>query len=202
MALVVLTGGARSGKSALAQSLAQSRASQYASVQVAVFGRESDTEMTERIARHQQGRPESFETLEVSDPTDFLGGVADDGLLVLDCLGTLLGRLLEQVWEDAASSSLADAEPDMLPEGVAEAASAAFDAVVAAIAARTGDTIVVTNEVGSGLVPSHASGRLFRDLLGRGNRMLAESADATYLCVAGRALRLSDLPTTVTWPQD
>ena len=63
------------------------------------------------------------------------------------------------------------------------------------------DTIVVTNEVGDGVVPSHTSGRLFRDLLGRCNRRLIDVADAAYLVVAGRLVPLDALTRDAAWPE-
>jgi adenosylcobinamide kinase/adenosylcobinamide-phosphate guanylyltransferase len=121
---------------------------------------------------------------------------------MLDCLGTLLGRVMEEQWDRLGAQALVDAPADALPVGYEDAVSTAFDDAVRWLAARTADTIVVTNEVGDGIVPSYATGRVFRDLLGRANRALCDRADAAYLCVAGRLVQLSDLPREATWPQD
>lgn len=203
MALVVFTGGARSGKSTAAQNLAAQRALDGASVMVAVFARSGgDAEMDARIQRHQADRPSRFSTLEVTDPALWLGEVPPEELLLVDCLGTLLGRCMELAWDRTAHSMLADAPADMLPDGFADEVALLFEPVVDSLAVRPGDTIVVTNEVGDGIVPSYASGRLFRDLLGQANRRLVGAADAAYLCVAGRLIRLTDLPSAVRWPED
>jgi adenosyl cobinamide kinase/adenosyl cobinamide phosphate guanylyltransferase len=217
VALVVITGGARSGKSAAAEKLAASRAVLGASVVVAVFGRErtGDAEFAERVARHRADRPAAFATLEAADTATWRDAVAEESLLLVDCLGTLLGLAMEEAWDathavDAAdelratdpAAALAAAPADTLPPGFEAHCAAALDDAVRWLLAREGDTIVVTNEVGDGLVPAYATGRLFRDLLGRANRRLADSADAAYLAVAGRLIALDALPRSATWPRD
>jgi adenosylcobinamide kinase / adenosylcobinamide-phosphate guanylyltransferase len=200
MALVVFTGGARSGKSTAAQDLARRRHANGIATVVTVFGRESDEEMQARIARHKADRPEGFETLAAEDPVGWLDEVPEGVLLVVDCLGTLVGRVMELAW---AEGGLAITEgPDTVPESVECAVSDAVSAVVARLIARRGDTIVVTNEVGDGVVPAYPSGRLFRDILGSANRTLVEQADAAYLCVAGRLVDLVVLPRGARWPED
>ncbi len=200
MSLVVFTGGARSGKSSAAQRLALARAGAVESVTVAVFGRPSDPEMAERIAAHRAERPAEFVTLEVASTQGWLDDVDERSLLVVECMGTLIGRIMEEEWEPAAGGEgVGDGEE---PAGWAKSVTARVDAQVRALALRAGDTIVVTNEVGSGVVPTHASGRLFRDLLGRTNRGLVAEAQAAFFCVAGRVLNLKELPVSVDWPED
>lgn len=208
MALVVVTGAARSGKSSAAQRLAESRFAEGGGVTVAVFGRASDDEMAARIARHRADRPEGFVTREVgagdvttAEATNWLGGVDDSHLLVVDCLGTLLGLIMESAHEDMGGV-LGDADADRLPDGYADAVERPFGAVVDALAGRVGDTLVVSNEVGWGVVPEWASARLFRDLMGQANRRLANSADAAYLVIAGRMVPLDRFPVSAAWPED
>ena len=71
-----------------------------------------------------------------------------------------------------------------------------------ALTSRGGDTVIVTNEAGWGVVPASASGRLFRDLLGRANRALIDAADAAWLVVGGRLIELTDLPGEAAWPAE
>jgi adenosylcobinamide kinase/adenosylcobinamide-phosphate guanylyltransferase len=201
MPLVVFTGGARSGKSTAAAALARRRQLTGASVVVAVFGRESDDEMAARIVRHRSDRPEGFETLVVEDSAAWFDRVADDLLLVVDCLGTLVGTVMEVAWEENAGTRMVNST-DVVPPAVEDAVAARVSSVVDRLVARSGDTIVVTNEVGDGVVPPYASGRLFRDVLGAANRRLVESADAAYLCVAGRLIDLGALPREARWPED
>lgn len=202
MALVVITGGARSGKSRAAEQMASSRALDGTQVVVAVFGSESDPEMTERIAHHRSHRPEGFITLTATDSQSWLADVPADALLVVDCLGTCVGRVMLEAWEvcEAAGVDMTDAAE--LPAGFEPAVAARVSAVVSDLAQRAGDTIVVTNEVGDGVVPAYATGRLFRDELGRANRMLTDGADRAYLAVAGRMIELTAAPRAMDWPTD
>ena len=197
MGLVVFTGGARSGKSAAAQELARQRALDGTPVIVAVFGEKSDPEMRARIARHQNDRPAGFSVLEPAGVGDWQAGIPDDALLVVDCLGTLLSQEMTREMRDADAQG-----DDTVPDGYREQVEVTFDATVDALLARRGDTIVVTNEVGDGVVPAYASGRVFRDILGRANRRLVAGADSAYLCVAGRLIDLKGLPTSAKWPED
>ena len=206
MALVVITGGARSGKSTAAEQLALEQQRTGARVTVAVFGHSADgddSEYEERISRHRGRRPTSFATAEYSGPVAWGEMVATADLLLLDCLGTMLGRVMEEEWEPLApAESLRDADAEQLPDGFEVACTERLDTIVAELVARTGDTIIVTNEVGEGVVPAFASGRLFRDLLGRANRTLVDRAEAAYLTVAGRLVDLSSLPRSASWPGD
>jgi adenosylcobinamide kinase/adenosylcobinamide-phosphate guanylyltransferase len=187
MALVVLTGAVRSGKSAAAESMAMSRGGL---VVVAVAGWDGDEEMARRIEAHRATRPGTFSVIEVGPDPGWLDGVPVESVLVLDCLATLVGAL---AWESAADVEVATEEQETR-------ASEGTVALTDALLARVGDMIVVTNEAGWGVVPATAAGRLFRDLLGRANRRLVEAADAAYLMVDGRCLDLRDLPAVPTWP--
>lgn len=204
MALVVITGGARSGKSTAAQMLAESRAELDAQVVVAVFARDdgSDTEFSDRVARHRADRPAAFLTLEATDATAWFSEVPPDALLVVDCVGTMLGLAMEDAFAACEGGALADADSAVLPAGFESALAERFAPAVEYLLNRAGDTIVVTNEVGSGVVPGFASARLFRDALGSTNRRLISAADAAYLVVAGRAMDLRALPGNITWPVD
>jgi adenosyl cobinamide kinase/adenosyl cobinamide phosphate guanylyltransferase len=203
MALVVFTGGARSGKSAAAQSLARLRSLDGQPVVAVVFGlADGDAEMADRVAAHQAGRPPEFRVIEAKDSRSALNAVDPESLLLLDCLGTLVGMVMTEEWPSGAEGhELVDAGSD-LPIGYADAVEERVNRLVRELTARHGDTIVVTNEVGDGVVPAYASGRLFRDVLGRANRALVARADRSYLTVCGRLVELAALPTTPAWPED
>ncbi|MDP2233147.1 MAG: bifunctional adenosylcobinamide kinase/adenosylcobinamide-phosphate guanylyltransferase, partial [Actinomycetota bacterium] len=94
---------------------------------------------------------------------------------------------------------LQDAEA--LPAGYEEEVERRFAGLIGWILRRWDHTVVVTNEVGDGVVPAYASGRVFRDVLGRANRSLIDRSDAAYLVVAGRCIELSDLPQRARWPR-
>lgn len=186
MALIVLTGGARSGKSGTAARLAADRARP---VIVAVAGAaDGDAEMAGRIARHRADRPAGFKTLEVAGlaVSEWLPRVPSDAVLLVDCLGTLLTDVLWGSGEFGLSE---------------EHAEARTEEVVEALVAREGDTIVVTNEIGMGVVPVSASGRVFRDVLGRANAVLVAAADAAYLVVCGRCIDLVAASADPVWPE-
>jgi adenosyl cobinamide kinase/adenosyl cobinamide phosphate guanylyltransferase len=166
MGLVLLIGGARSGKSRLALRLAGESGNP---VVFLATGEAGDDEMAERIALHRAERPAGWTTVE--EPRDLVGAIADvpeGATLVVDCLSLWVANVLES----------RDVERE-----AREAAALA--------AART--TIAVTNEVGLGVVPATPLGRAYRDVLGRVNAIWAEAADEAYFVVAGRVLRLSEL---------
>ena len=164
MSLVVLLGGARSGKSALAQRWAGESATLIATATAL------DDEMRERIARHRAERPASWSTVE--EPLDLRGALAGArGTVVVDCLSLWVANLFEAGWTDEAVEA----------EGAAAAVAAA---------AREEQTFAVSNEVGLGIVPATPLGRRYRDVLGRVNASWAEAAERAVLVVAGRVLEL------------
>jgi len=169
MALVLLVGGARSGKSRLAVRLASESGNP---VVFLATGEAGDDEMADRIAHHRAERPAAWRTVE--EPTelaDAIAAVPEGATLVVDCLSLWVANVLE-------SRDAADVESE-----AREAAALA--------AART--TIAVSNEVGLGVVPATPLGRAYRDVLGRVNAIWAEAADDAYLVVAGRVLPLAEL---------
>jgi adenosylcobinamide kinase / adenosylcobinamide-phosphate guanylyltransferase len=170
--LVVLVGGARAGKSALAAELAGRWEGPVTYVATAEAG---DEEMRSRIERHRAERPAKWTTVE--EPLRLREALArlDDGALaVVDCLTLWVANLLER--EDSE-------------EGILEEAGA----VAAAASTRAAPVVVITNEVGLGIVPATPSGRAYRDLLGRVNSTFVAQADRAAFVVAGRLLPL-DLP--------
>jgi adenosylcobinamide kinase / adenosylcobinamide-phosphate guanylyltransferase len=170
MPLVLLIGGARSGKSVLAVRLG--RASGRGVVLVAT-AEPRDDEMAARIRRHRAERPRDWRVVE--EPIDLRGAVEKAGLnafVVVDCLSLWVANLLELGWS---------------PEAIEDEAG-----VVAVLAARRkGSTVAVTNEVGLGIVPATPLGRAYRDALGCVNAVWAAAADEAALVVAGRLLPLT-----------
>lgn len=166
--LTLVLGGARSGKSRFAQSLC-AEAKRVAYIATA---RAEDDEMRARIARHRRDRPPDWLTVE--EDLDIAGAVArccaQCDFVVLDCL---------TIW----LSNLCASRPDDSEDGLREAATREFSRFVS-IAAKS-QCVIVTNEVGCGLVPETALGRLFRDLQGWMNQDAARMADFVYQVVAG-----------------
>lgn len=166
MSLTFLLGGARSGKSTLATQLA-TRAN--GSVTLIATAEARDEEMMERIERHRSERPQGWETVE--EPLELeaaLALVPEDQVVVVDCISLWVANLLE-CGENAEGRNAAAAE---------------------AARKRPAATIVVSNEVGLGVVPVSELGRRYRDVLGRVNAQWAAAADEAALVVAGRMLRL------------
>lgn len=165
MTLVLLIGGARSGKSSLA--VERAVRTERPVVFVAT-GEAGDDEMAARIELHRRERPSHWATVE--EPVELANAIAEApgaDVVVVDCLSLWVANVLErETVEDAAR----------------EAARLA--------AARPGLTIAVTNEVGLGIVPDNELARRYRDVLGRVNAIWAAAADEAYFVVAGRALRL------------
>ena len=177
MAHVLVTGGVRSGKSRYAESLlsfddpVSYLTPGYPANPVA------DAEWAARVAAHQLRRPATWRTVETLALAD---AIADaPGPVLIDCLGTWLTRLLDswQAW---------DAESPDWSHRLAEESSS----LVAAMREHAGDIVIVTNEVGWGVVSEYRSGRLFADNLGRLNQQVAAACDQVYLMVAGRPLSI------------
>ena len=172
MRVILITGGARSGKSRHAQRRAAGLGG--GAVTFVATARPSDDEMAARIERHREERPAAWTTVEAPLDAGAAVRAADTDVVLLDCL-TLL-----------ASNAFVPAAQE---EG-AIALRARMDALLAAADARAGTLIVVTNEIGLGIVPSTPLGRWFRDALGRANQRLAERADEVVLMVSGIPVRI------------
>jgi adenosylcobinamide kinase/adenosylcobinamide-phosphate guanylyltransferase len=172
---ILVTGGVRSGKSRHAESLAGSGPVTY--VAPGPAPEDDDADWAARVAAHRRQRPAAWRTLETRDLAGALA--AADGPLLVDCLGTWVTGLLD---DDRAWDLASDEVGALVEDRVA--------GVVAALRDCPHDVVLVTNEVGLGVVPAHRSGRLFRDLLGTTNQRVAEACDEVHLVVAGRVLRL------------
>jgi adenosyl cobinamide kinase/adenosyl cobinamide phosphate guanylyltransferase len=178
MRLHLITGGARSGKSTYAELLAQRLGGQH--VLYIATAEPGDAEMEARIAAHRQRRPACWTTLEVfhSTASALRGNNAD--IILLDCLTLLTSNVFLR----------ADTGDGM--RGVADE----IDALLQAAASRAGELIVVTNEIGLGIVPDNALARAFRDALGWANQRVAAAAESVTMLVCGipLVLKVGQLP--------
>lgn len=171
MAFTFLLGGVRSGKSALAVRLATASARP---VVVVATAEPRDDEMAERIRRHREARPRTWTTLEVPlGLRSAMQGLAEDAVVLLDCLSLWVSNAIEDGTDD---------------DGIVDEAGV----VAFSLARREPPSIVISNEVGLGIVPVNALARRYRDVLGRVNAVFADAAGDAYLVVAGRALPLQE----------
>ncbi len=178
--LTLILGGARSGKSSYAEQLAAQRGRRVA---YGATAQAWDEEMTLRIANHQAQRPTHWQTVEA--PTQVGAALAaaeaaagDWEVVLVDCL-TLL------------ASNVILALPEPVEIVAAEAAlRVEVDGLLAAYTASKASWILVSNEVGLGIVPAYPLGRVYRDALGRANQQLAATADEVLFMVAGLPMRV------------
>lgn len=163
MSLTLVLGGARSGKSALAVKLASEW---EGPVTFIATGEAGDDEMAERIRRHREDRPRDWTTLE--EPVELasaLESAPPDAAVVVDCLSLWVANVFDDDVEARNERAVAAAK-------------------------NRARSIVVSNEVGLGVVPVSELGRRYRDVLGRVNAQWAAAADEALFVVAGKTLRL------------
>jgi adenosylcobinamide kinase/adenosylcobinamide-phosphate guanylyltransferase len=188
--LTLILGGARSGKSSYAESLAAQHGGQVLYIATA---QPLDGEMAERIANHQKNRSANWQTLEIPSAVGALlqsrmqPGTLPAGVILMDCLTLLVSNLLLAVSSGAGEDLTVDEE----------AATALVETEVTrlleAVHATPAEWIIVSNEVGLGLVPPYPLGRVYRDLLGRANQRLASQADQVIFMIAGIPMRLAPI---------
>ncbi|MDO8735808.1 MAG: bifunctional adenosylcobinamide kinase/adenosylcobinamide-phosphate guanylyltransferase [Thermoleophilia bacterium] len=191
--MIFVTGGARSGKSGLAEKLARERAivagssvassADAAATDAAVIyiatAEAKDGEMRERIAEHRERRPAGWRTVEAPENLSEAveEALAEGGIVLVDCLTVYISNLL-------MNNGIASGER------VKRAVDREMDELVEVC--RSGDSrvILVSNEVGMGIVPDNMLARTFRDVAGRANQKLAAAADEVYLCVSGIPMKV------------
>ena len=170
--LTVITGGARSGKSTLAQRIGESWRGEVCFVATATAG---DDDMAERIARHRSERPDSWITIE--SPIEVVSDVrtvSSGSLMIIDCLTMWVSNLVLQGFQidkvEVAASNLGQF-----------------------INQRESPTVVVTNEVGLGIVPDNDLARRYRDTLGRVNQLISQEAQLTLFASMGQVIKLKNI---------
>jgi adenosylcobinamide kinase/adenosylcobinamide-phosphate guanylyltransferase len=170
--VTLVLGGARSGKSRYAQELA----SAFERVVFIATARRSDVEMRARIAQHRRERPSSWKTIEVSTGLDraLLEQSPTADLLLIDCLALYLANIMGR---KSGGRRQVRTHIQRLCEAVRDAEPC---------------VVIVSNEVGCGIVPPYRSGREYRDLLGELNQQIANVADRVILMVAGLPLTVKD----------
>jgi len=192
--LILILGGARSGKSAFAERVAASSGRTVTYIATATAG---DDEMRTRIAHHRASRPREWHTIE--EPLDLAGAVRQAyrlaDVLLLDCVTLWLGNMLSQEPGQRENDDKSIEELRITSDLFDEACLKQVEALLAVVqSAEPNKTlIVVTNEVGLGVVPAYPLGRVYRDTLGYVNQRLAQAADRVYLMMAGMAVDIKRL---------
>ena len=174
---ILIIGGARSGKSRFALELAPKLGEPVLFVATAEAG---DEEMRQRIEEHQRARPSVWSTLEV---TTHVGSqisqkIGDAQVVIVDCITLLVNNILSQY------------SPQTSVSVIEQKVTSEINELVQCINHTKASFIIVTNEVGTGLVPANRVGRLYRDLLGKANQLLAQQVDEIYLMVAGLPVQI------------
>ena len=171
--LVVILGGTRSGKSRLGRDRAQALANGGSVVFVAT-ALPGDPELDARIELHRRDRPANWTTVEAGpDLVDAVASLEPDATILLDGLTLWVSLIVER--------------PDVTVDSIVDGPVAALRA---ALAAHRGPAVIVSDEVGLGIVPLDPRSRLFRDALGIAHQQLVSDADEAWFTVAGRAIRL------------
>ncbi len=175
--LTLILGGARSGKSTFAQQMAKELGGEQ--VLFVATAEAGDEEMRERIETHQRERPAGWRTLEAQRDIGraILEQAGEAEIVLVDCVTMLVSNLLM----DAQDPFAADVETSVMDE---------VRALAACTEQLSSHLVVISNEVGLGLVPPYPLGRAYRDLLGKANQMLAHRADEVYLLIAGISMQV------------
>jgi adenosylcobinamide kinase/adenosylcobinamide-phosphate guanylyltransferase len=179
--LILIGGGVRSGKSAFALNMARRLGQRRLYVATAEA---RDDEMAARIHRHARERGSEFRTLEAPlEVVEAVGSAQDADVLVLDCLTLWLSNLLLR----------GDAEERILEH---------VERLLETLRGKSVHALLITNEVGMGVVPESALGRSFRDLCGRAHQVLAARADEIYFGALGTLIRLKPAPLSLMTPEE
>ncbi len=174
--LVFITGAARSGKSYFAEKMAAELNREVIYIATCVPG---DDEMRERVARHQARRPDNWHTIEEPfDPVRVIKQLDESGrVFLLDCVTLLVSNLMLQ--PDAPLGE------EVILEKISALAKAGYESAA--------HVIIVSNEVGWGIVPGDQLSRTYRDIIGRANQILASCADQAYATISGIPIELKSL---------
>ncbi len=177
--IILVTGGARSGKSAFAERYAKAHGRKIAYIATAQV---YDAEMELRVRLHKSRRPAAWRTYEAPSHADqaFREAASSHDLILFDCLTVYTSNCLLR----AKSASIEERGGEVMRE---------IASLLLAAQEEKATSIFVTNEVGAGIVPENALAREYRDLAGRVNQRFAASAAAVYLVVSGIAVNISEL---------
>lgn len=181
----LILGGARSGKSRFAHELANDMSDKVLFVATAEA---LDVDMKLRIENHQNERPDSWKTLE--KPVNIAEGIeqniGDAEVVLIDCLTLLVSNIM--LGEERGFSESDD--PDM--DAITRRVETEIESIKSIVEKASATFIIVSNEVGLGLVPENRQARIYRDILGRANQLMAEFADEVYFMISGIPMKVKD----------
>lgn len=176
--IIFVTGGARSGKSSFAEALTARLGEKVAYIATSV---PCDDEMKQRILRHKAGRPKNWSTFETFENVDKvmceLKGKVD--VVLLDCITVMISNLMLKADIDYDTCDIETIN------SVEKQIKVQIENMLDAAEKISADVVIVSNELGMGLVPEYRLGRVFRDIAGRMNQIIAQRAQDVYLLVSG-----------------
>lgn len=181
--MILITGGARSGKSTYAEQLAKSFGERVLYVATSI---PFDDEMKLRIKRHREQRPAHWQTLEAYKNLDVQieSCIKGKDAVLLDCITIMITNIMLETdtdWDNITNDMSLQVEEKVKKE---------IETLIETGKKNDTPLIMVTNEIGMGIVPDNPLSRLFRDIAGRMNQMLAHASDEVYLCVSGIPVRI------------
>jgi adenosylcobinamide kinase/adenosylcobinamide-phosphate guanylyltransferase len=182
MGLIMVTGGASSGKSEFAEKMALEYGG--GSVLYIATSIPIDDEMKERIRRHRERRSEKWGIVEAFKGLKNVIISSKKKVILLDCLTVMITNFIME--KDLTGDNLLVDEINDLEGKISDE----VDGIIEGALKHAGDTIIVTNEIGMGLVPEYKLGRIFRDIAGRMNMKIAEAAEVVYLTVSGIPIKI------------
>lgn len=182
--IILVTGGARSGKSSFAEGLAKELGGEkvvYVATAVPF-----DDEMKERVRKHREQRPPTWKTIEAYRDLgiELEGNMQGSSALMLDCITVMITNLMYDKctdFENISNKEIAEVEAYV---------KAQIGILIDTAKQSKMPFVLVTNEIGMGIVPEYKSARVFRDLAGRANQLIAKAADEVYLCVSGIPMKI------------
>jgi adenosylcobinamide kinase / adenosylcobinamide-phosphate guanylyltransferase len=183
--LTLILGGARSGKSSFAEKVAWEKGG--SSVIYLATSEIGDEEMEDRVRIHRQNRPSVWKTLE--EPyqiSKVLATLPAGQLVLLDCITLFVSNMLLQGKDVPGGQEfdVSNKEAGVMQE---------IEKFIAICYSNELNLVIVSNEVGQGLVPTYQLGRQFRDIMGRANQILARAADEVYFCIAGLPVEIKEI---------
>ena len=187
MKIVLVTGGARSGKSTFGEQYIAELAERIAYIATAI---PFDEEMKSRILHHRDSRPQNWTTVEKYFEIDrILPSVAvDHDGIILDCVTLMVSNMMLE----APDVDWSQPDPEKINE-IQEAALSHARAIMDALRAAGLSGVLITNEIGMGIVPENPMARAFRDIAGRVNQTLAALSDEVWLLVSGIPVKIKPL---------